>query len=379
MREARQYLRIAAAAIGVAAFASIGLTVAVDPYRCFGTPGIHGITERKPRATQRAELAKTYLLDRVRPRTLLLGNSRMEVGLDPDSGSWPARLRPVFNAALAGHDLRSAEQFLREALAGAPKPELVILGLDFQDFIGAPPDAPDPPPDEEDARLRVDALGHANRQRTLRVWTDVLDATLNLDAVTDSLLTLLDQSADSRTMTKLGFDPLHEYAAFARREGYRRLFDQKDDVYRSEYARFAPSDFAQPIRNIEFRTLSRIIDEAARSDVRLVLVTYPYHRDYLDMLHRLGLWQSFEDWKRAVVRIAGRHEARGGMVTVYDFAQYNAITAEPVPAAGDRHAVMQWYWEAGHFKSTLGDRIIARVTRSDSDFGTELWTSGNAP
>ena len=379
MREARQYLRIAAATIGVAAFAAIGLTVAVDPYRCFGTPGVPGLTERKPRASERSAMAKTYMLERIHPRTLLLGNSRVEVGIDPDSGAWPEQYRPVFNAALAGHDLRAAEQFLREALAGEPKPTLVILGLDFQDFIAAPPDAPDPPPDAEDSRLRVDAQGHANRLQTLRIWTDVLETTLNLEAITDSVLTLFGQSADDPTMTPWGFNPLHEYEAFARREGYRRLFEQKDGMYRSEYARFAPNDFAQPMRNVEFRILSRIIDSAVRSHVQLVLMTYPYHRDYLDMLHDLGLWLSFEDWKRAVLRVASSRDAGGNPVRVYDFARYDETTTEPVPATGDRRSVMHWYWEAGHFKSALGDRIIAQLVRDNAALGTELRQSGGTP
>lgn len=366
MREARRYLRVAAATIAVAVLASIGLTVAVDPYRCFGTPAVPGLTEGKPRAEQRAEMAKTYMLERVRPRTLLLGNSRMEVGLDPDSSAWPARCRPVFNAALAGHDLRAAGQLFREALADGSRPALVMLGLDFQDFIAAPADAPDPPPDDEDGRLRVDARGHANRLRPLQAWADILHATLTLGAVTDSLLTLLDQSRDEPTMTPDGFDPLREYAAFARREGYRRLFDQKDRVYRSEYARFAPRDFARPMRNVEFRILSGITDAAVRAGVPLALITYPYHRHYLDMLHDLGLWRSFEDWKRAVLRMAGARDPGGELVRVYDFARYDEATTEPVPAQGDRRGVMRWYWEAGHFKSALGDRIIARVTPDDA-------------
>ncbi len=43
-----------------------------------------------------------------------------------------------------------------------------------------------------------------------------------------------------------------------------------------------------------------------------------------------------------------------------------------MPAAGDTHTEMRWYWEPGHFQSTLGDKIIDRVTGRDASFGREL-------
>jgi hypothetical protein len=59
--------------------------VAVDPYMIFNTPTLVGVNETKPRAYQQASLAKAHLLERTRPRTLILGNSRAEIGLDPTS------------------------------------------------------------------------------------------------------------------------------------------------------------------------------------------------------------------------------------------------------------------------------------------------------
>jgi hypothetical protein len=50
---------------------------------------------------------------------------------------------------------------------------------------------------------------------------------------------------------------------------------------------------------------------------------------------------------------------------------------ESVPAKGDRRTEMRWYWEAGHFKSALGDRVLARMF-ADSAAGSEIGRLVNA-
>src|SRR5216683_2452630 len=123
---------------------AVVLGVAVDPYRVYGTAGVPGWTAVKPRIYNQASLAKTYQLERVGPRTLLLGNSRVEIGLDPESSRWPAEAHPVFNAALAGTNLRTSLDMLRDAFAAHP-PETVLLGLDFLDFLQMPDSLTAPP------------------------------------------------------------------------------------------------------------------------------------------------------------------------------------------------------------------------------------------
>ena len=73
------------ATVAALAGLAIGLCVAVDPYRMYGTPVLPGWTELKPQIYDQIDLAATYQLERVRPITLLLGNSRVEVGINPES------------------------------------------------------------------------------------------------------------------------------------------------------------------------------------------------------------------------------------------------------------------------------------------------------
>ena len=80
-----RYLVIALVTVLALLSATALITVAVDPYRVFATRPVPGWTMMKPFIYQRDAVAKTYQLERIAPETLLLGNSRIEVGIDPAS------------------------------------------------------------------------------------------------------------------------------------------------------------------------------------------------------------------------------------------------------------------------------------------------------
>ncbi|MBV9377731.1 MAG: hypothetical protein JO320_22240, partial [Alphaproteobacteria bacterium] len=93
MRSLSYFVWFAATVLTLASL-SIALGIGVDPYRMYGTPVVPGWTALKPQIYKQASLAKTYQLERVGPATLLLGNSRVEIGFDPESPHWPAAAHP---------------------------------------------------------------------------------------------------------------------------------------------------------------------------------------------------------------------------------------------------------------------------------------------
>jgi hypothetical protein len=365
------YLAWLGVTVATLAVTVIAFTISVDPYRMFGTPTVRGWTELKPRAYEQLGIAKTYQLERIAPRMLLLGNSRTEIGLDPTSALWPVAQHPVFNAAEAGGNVFTSLLMLREALAVRP-PEKIILGLDFLDFLTEANALADPKAKER--RLLVDRSGRPNAAREYQIWKDRLASTLTIDAVADSVMTLFDQNpATSATMTPLGYNPLHEYRVFVARNGYHGLFAQKNAIYRKQYATYPKPDFAHPSLNSAYRYLTYILQLATESRIPVMLYIHPYHADYLEILRDVGLWPSFEAWKRVIVaevELAG-HEAPGD-VRLFDFSGFDEFTTEPVPQPGDLHAEMRWYWEPGHYKSALGEHILAAIFHDEPHFGRIL-------
>jgi hypothetical protein len=359
------YLRLWAIATLLLAVAIAGLAVGVDPWFVFGTPRIAGFNAVKPRAVAHSTLAKTYQLARVCGRTLLLGNSRVEVGLDPDSAAWPEPLRPVFNAAAAGAGPAFALATLRRALAACPPPRLVVVEVDFPDFLTAPqaprPDEPAAPRDGLVTRLG-----------------DWARAALSLDALSDSLATLLAQRDPAGpTLTPQGLNPLREYAREVAAHGYAPLFAEKLADYAAQL-RAAPEPVLDAAHSEPLRILAALIRLAEAHRIALVLFVPPYHASYLDLLHQSGRWETFLAFKRALAALvpgAGAAPldpaALAGQTRLIDFSADYPTLHEPVPPRGDTTTPMRFYWESGHFKPALGEAIIARLFRG-GDFGTAI-------
>jgi hypothetical protein len=246
------YLLTVGCTIMLLAMVTVIFTMFVDPYRMFNTPTVPGLTEFKPRAAEQMAIAKTYQLERIAPRTLLLGNSRTEIGLDPASGQFLEEQRPVFNSAYAGRGVCISLLMLRDAIA-VRIPERIILGIDFQDALSVsrvssnPPLETSPEPSDFEWRLIMDENGRPNPKREWQIWKDRFSTTLTINALIDSVTTLLHQNpVRSATLTKLGFNPLHEYIDLAKRSGYHSLFSAKDAVYRKQYSAYMKLDLANP-------------------------------------------------------------------------------------------------------------------------------------
>ena len=72
------------------------------------------------------------------------------------------------------------------------------------------------------------------------------------------------------------------------------------------------------------------------------------------------MWPAYEDWKRELVRRVDA--ARGTMdVELWDFTGFSPYADERVPRPGDTRTELQWYWEAGHFKKSLGDQMLVNM------------------
>lgn len=64
------------------------------------------------------------------------------------------------------------------------------------------------------------------------------------------------------------------------------------------------------------------------------------------------------------------------------FQRLLGIACEAAPAKGDKKNAARWSWEAGHFKSALGDILLERMfgpaNADATGFGTALTTASVA-
>jgi hypothetical protein len=314
-------------------------------------------------------LVKPYRVQVVRPKTLALGNSRVEAGIDPDSLRWPATARPVYNMALPATGIDAALLSLQHVMQ-AGKLEMVVVGVDFFDFvINDKPDTAKPQTQqlsEFEKRLLVNRDGSPNAPYSLQRLKDGVSTMFSLNALVDSVQTVVLQNrSDQPDLTDRGFNPMREFQRFIRVDGQHVMFRQVETTYLTNYLRAPKAIYrAGTTTSKEFEELRAIIGLCRNSGIRLILYIHPSHAHMLESYRIAGLWPLFEEWKRAVVRIvdddAAAHPS-APPADLWDFSGYNEITSEAVPAAGEKRKAMRWYWETGHYKREVGDIVLDRI------------------
>ena len=92
----RWYLQLWLVVVLAFLFAMATLNYLVDPYGMFDTDRVNGLNVSKPAANTHVRLAKPYQVTGFAPRAIIGGNSRPEMGLNPENVCWPEDIRPVF-------------------------------------------------------------------------------------------------------------------------------------------------------------------------------------------------------------------------------------------------------------------------------------------
>ncbi len=351
----RRYLAILALSFVLSLLAVAGFTRLIDPYAYWGGPEIAGLNAFKPASGKHLRAVKLRQLERLQPATLLIGNSRVGVGFDPDAAIWPAAARPVYNLGLPG--VGTAE-LVDTAIAAIERsrPKAILFAADFVDFRVS----------KEEWRTGKAAAASAAAGGGTSETVKIL---LSLDALTDSLGALVEQhKAHPAHLTRTGFDSLAEYNGSVAAEGHAALFEQRQ---RDSIARYMSGPKAVrwpgPGASDSWHALDRLARVCRERGIALTVVTYPSHIDLLLAFERSGLWPAFEDWQRGLAEFA----ARTGTPLV-DFSRIAPETIEAVPPPGDTATRMRFYWEAGHFKAALGDLVIADLLADRPRLGARL-------
>jgi hypothetical protein len=348
-----------ATVVGAGVLLVTGFVAVIDPYHLYGFVDSPALNHVKPLPEQYREQIKLAQATAVRPDLVMLGNSRIEVGLDPDSPQVSAHGHTAYNMGLAGTSLTVSERMYAQLREGATPAAMAVIGVEFLDFLVKP-----------DAALVPPAAGGP------LPWQWRFDTLFSIKSMSDALRTVrLQRVADPEVMTARGQSPLRHYNQFARQEGYYSIFQQKAGDNAKNLVRKPHNLFvAGTNRSESIDRMRALLDTMARDRTEVHLVIYPYHAQMMAMFDEAGLQSTMDDWKQMLVREADAVRARypNARIDVWDFSGYGDMRCERIPGPGDTHTATRWYWEAGHFKATLGERILQRILGGDTTFGFRL-------
>jgi len=333
-----------------------GVNASVDPFFMFDSPLIRGFNQYKPATQDREALAKSVLLPRAHFRTVLIGTSKLQVGLDPESTVWQPDDKPVFNAGLPGNTNPTTLAVLEDALAAAPVHRVLVL-LEPVDLLE--PFKPFEP------AMPLRHTGWARLQ-------DLLDVTLTRDALEASFDTLTEQ----RTALPSGLRPNGQmYDGIFRgptiNEGPGNVFGQKTPLNAERIAGMIRRLAGQPQSPIpQLEVIRRIIALCHEKDVQLDLALAPVHADFLRLVDLAGLWPRYLLMRKVLARAVA--EAGGGQIRLWNFTGFNAYSTEPVPPMGERAPALRWFWEPNHFRPEYGQLLLEAIYDGRGGIGTLL-------
>ncbi len=333
------------------------INVFVDPLGIFGSPRFAGINATKPYLDHHRILARWQAARRLCADVGIFGNSRAEIGLDPDHPVFGQLGLKAFNHAIPGSPIATSVQQLGWLNQAGCAPTEIVLGVEFFDFLGGSP-----------------AKAHVFESAPPKIDLGVLSETVfSITGLYDSMTTLAVQRRRyPATLTERGFNPLFNYVPEVEHSGHYVLFRQRAEESLRRWMQKVPRIHpASGGLSEDFAGLDAFLKQAASAGSTVRLVIYPYHAEILLMMARADLLGAFEQWKAEIIDRAEQYAEAGMKVEVIDFSGWSAETTEPIPPRGDKHH-LAYYWEAGHFKKELGDRMLDRIFGGATGFGIRL-------
>src|SRR5262245_60106946 len=82
--------------------AGLIFNVLVDPLRRFDVVTVEGFNAQKTQFANATRLGKAGAVCRIQPGSIVMGTSRVELGVDPQHPAWDRALGPVYNLAMPG-------------------------------------------------------------------------------------------------------------------------------------------------------------------------------------------------------------------------------------------------------------------------------------
>jgi hypothetical protein len=337
----------------------------VDPNRVLGWNSL------RPAADSDREL-KAYEVMHAAPRTLILGGSRVELGISARHPAWPGPLRPVYNMGMGGATEYPRHRYLQHVLAGRTL-ELLVMGLDFDSFLdSAQSDASMKP--EEESRLTVKRDGSANLEQHGAYVRDLLHS-LSLGELKDSVGTVVanlrnDSGGYVSGDVLWSRDDLRKLSAI----GALSVF-AVSDLYQIKYINNVPH-YADTRLDKVMIELRDMLNLCVSHGTQVILIINPVHADLLEIWDSAGLWPAFEDWKRQLTALTYEYSQAHthSRISLWDFSGYHSYATEAVEPDS---RLLKGYFDPSHYTWAVGDGIIQQLFgQGGTGFGIEL-TPGN--
>jgi len=236
----------------------------VDPYGFYHAPHYEGFNINKPEIVTHLRLAKASAVKRIMPRSIILGSSRSEYGIDPEHPGW-LKL-PTYNLALSGGNIYEAMRYLQHAHTIKPLQEVVLM-VDFFMFNALNN------PNEIDFKENHLSVG-VDGVKQISLISDELASLISLDTFFSSMNTVIKQGNkyESMYMPNGMIKRENREQTIKKVGGHRNAFISNErGAYASTHGKYSFSD--KDINNIDvYRSLLKF---CYQQDIHLNIAISP--------------------------------------------------------------------------------------------------------
>jgi hypothetical protein len=301
----------------------------INPFSIIDVDRIAGINEIKPQSAHRISIFKKYQPIYFQPKTLLVGNSRVEMGLNPSHTAF-RQFQPVYNLGVPGPAVRGQLSYAQNVIDKS-NVNTIILSLDYRDFL------------DQQSSVNSKIL-----QLETNEIKDKISAVLSLDALQASVITILNQKNDAPNRLTNGFNPANEYQEIVRTEGQNILFEHQLKALNGKLSGKVHNS-KKILREISI--LNKKITEWMSNDIEVMLFINPYQRDYYITLEEHKLLASFNHWRKLITQ---------NFSNKLNFCDFTSLGYEKSKEKLTDNT-LKYFWEPTHYKKELGDIMIPMI------------------
>jgi len=293
---------------------------------------IDGLNKIKPEAANRVRTFKRYRPIYVKPELLLVGNSRIEMGLNPAHPDF-IPYGKVYNLGTPGISMKE-QLYLAQRVVESSNVKAMIISLDFADFLTHPSYQPQ------------------KREYYSQSANDKFAALLSLDALVASFNTVINQNEFRSNRLENGFNPAKDYIPIIRNEGQNVLFEQKiNSLHQMFNGRRWSMEKSYQNYDSDLMTLVHTLTSWQSMKVKVFAFINPYHQKYYDTIEESQLMEDFNDWRTALKNELSR------IVSYCDFTELGLSKSN----VRLNEKELKYFWEPAHYKKELGDIMIPRI------------------
>ncbi|WP_262695927.1 hypothetical protein [Kordiimonas aquimaris] len=335
-----------------------GFNIIIDPHRLFDTPLIKGINAYRPEAINAAARSKKYNVLRRKPHTVIIGNSRPEMGLSPENICWPNSKKPVFNSAFSGATLSSQIIALQNAYKNK-NVRYVLMALDYTDFVHLDTSSNAKYIFQDIEKRYSDSAITTSPDFSTEYMADFLESAISFDTFLASVQTVIRQGQEDTS--SIAINGFHNASLLYRQliadEGHQAILTQKtiaiDQSFRNLIKR---TERAEDISDVSYKLISSLIKHNKNQDIRTVFFINPYHVQYLSLMKKAGMWQAFNKWKKRLAALAKIEK-----VDLWDFSDIGIYSIQPIGKTNKMAHAVDWFWEPSHYSKELGDIVLETI------------------